>query len=197
MSAPVSHELVELGAGCLHTQPHLLQERNLSVQAISWVIEKSRHKGNSFVVLLMIANHAKSDGSGAWPSIKTLSKESRISERTVQRTIRRLTRYQHGFHSELTIDKGKGPHGCNLYSIPGVKLSPVGCQTVAQGVSDTVTGGVSLVSPEPSFNRPSKKERAQTRSAVPSGSQSKSKTENFKPHELGAMIRDLAQKRAM
>jgi hypothetical protein len=135
----------------------------LSVQAISWVIEQSKHKGNSFVVLLMIANHAKSDGTGAWPSIKTLSKESRISERTVQRCIHRLSRKWSGVKNwqkeppELKILVGKGPHGCNLYDIPGVKLSPLrGCQTGTEGVSDSVTGGVSQVSPEPSFNRPLK-----------------------------------------
>lgn len=126
----------------------------VSVQAISWVIESSKHKGNSFVVLLMIANHARSDGTGAWPSVKTIAKESRVAERTVQRTIKRLTRWTHNIEPELVCDKGKGPHGCNLYSIPGVKLSPTRCQTGTLGVSDIVTHPVSQVSPEPSFNRP-------------------------------------------
>ena len=139
----------------------------MSVQAISWVIECSRHKGNSFVVLLMIANHARSDGTGAWPSVKTLAKESRVAERTVQRTIKRLKIFQHGFEPELVVEEGKGPHGCNLYTIPGVKLSPRGRHIVLEGVSDIVTPPVSQVSPEPSFNRPLRqpKPRAQSRSA--------------------------------
>jgi hypothetical protein len=130
----------------------------VSVQAISWVIDHSKHKGNSFVVLLMIANHARPDGTGAWPSVSTLSKESRISERTVQRNIKRLTRTTFTIPPELVVEERKGPHGCNLYSIPGVKLSTPRCQTVVPGVSDTVTAPVSPVTPEPSFNRPSKKE---------------------------------------
>ena len=123
---------------------------------MSWVIEHSKHKGNSLVVLLMIANHSRSDGSGAWPSVKTLAKESRLSERTVQRSIRRLRMYHARIDPpELIYEEGKGPHGCNLYSIPGVKLSPVkGCQAAIPQVSDTVTTPVSRVSPEPSFNRP-------------------------------------------
>jgi hypothetical protein len=149
-----------LGAGAQHTRLHLFVGEAMSVQAISWVIEHSKHKGNSFVVLLMIANHARSDGTGAWPSVKTLAKESRVAERTIQRTINRLGRWQHGFDPELIVEKGKGPHGCNLYTIPGVKLSPQPRHLVHTGVSDTVTPPVSLVSPEPSFNRPStEKER--------------------------------------
>jgi hypothetical protein len=128
----------------------------LSVQAISWVIEHSHHKGNSFVVLLMIANHARSDGTGAWPSIPTLAKESRIAERTVQRIIHRLTRWQHNFKPELIIGRGKGPRGTNLYTLPGVKLSP-------PLVSDSVTPLVSRMSPEPSFNRP----KSNTKAAQP------------------------------
>lgn len=131
----------------------------MSVQAISWVIEHSRHKGNSFVVLLMIANHARSDGTGAWPSVKTIAREARVSERTVQRTIKRLTRFTHDIPAELTVQEGRGPSGCNLYTIPGVKLSPGGRQIALQGVSDSVTQGVSQVSPELSFNRPNTSEK--------------------------------------
>ena len=82
----------------------------MSVQAMSSVIEHSKHKGNAFVVLLMIANHSKEDGSGAWPSIPTLARKSRIGERTVQRTIARLIRSK-----ELTVEVGNGAKGTNLY----------------------------------------------------------------------------------
>ena len=126
----------------------------MSIQAMSWVIENSQHKGNTFVVLLMIANHAKSDGSGAWPSVPTIARESRISERTVQRTIKRLCRTTHQIKPELICLEGKGPHGCNLYTIPGVNMSPGGRQIAHRVVSDSVTPLVSRVSPEPSFNRP-------------------------------------------
>ena len=140
------------GAGSLElSAPPLSRRGNLSVQAISWVIEQSKHKGNSFVVLLMIANHARSDGTGAWPSVPTIARESRIAVRTVQRTLKRLARVTRDIQPELLIEEGKGPHGCNLYAIPGVKVSPGGRQIVSKVVPDTVTG---VVTPLSHPNRP-------------------------------------------
>src|ERR1700739_362903 len=111
------------GGQCpLHCSPLLLMGEQMSVQAISWVIDHSKHKGNTFVVLLMIANHAKSDGTGAWPSVATICKESRLSRRTVQRCLSRLSR-KWKFEPELNVRVGKGPFGANLYDLPGVKLT--------------------------------------------------------------------------
>ena len=87
----------------------------VSVQAMSWVIDQSRHKENSFLVLLMIANHAKSDGTLSWPSVPTLAKEARCSEKTVQRVIKNLCE-----SGELVIDREYGPKTTRSYSIPGV-----------------------------------------------------------------------------
>lgn len=142
--------------------PAPIREEFISVQAMSWVIEHSKHKGNSFVVLLMIANHARSDGTGAWPSIPTLAKEARVSDRTVQRTIQRLSRSQRKFKPELEVHPGKGPHGANVYSIPGVKLSPVWGVNLSPVVTnvhqtgDTICHppGDTAMAPEPSFNHP-------------------------------------------
>jgi hypothetical protein len=85
---------------------------------MSWVIEKSRHKGSEFVVLLMIANHAHSDGTGAWPAFETLARESRITGRHVARTIKKLVA-----SGELHAQSKAGPNGSNLYSLPGLRRS--------------------------------------------------------------------------
>jgi hypothetical protein len=90
----------------------------LSIQAMSWVIENSRHKGSKFVVLLMIANHAHSDGTGAWPAAETLARESRLSTRQVIRIIPKLAA-----SGELEVQWGAGPRGTNLCSLPGLKCS--------------------------------------------------------------------------
>jgi Helix-turn-helix domain len=123
---------------------------------MSWVIEHSKHKGNAFVVLLMIANHAKEDGSGAWPSVPTIAAKSRISERTVQRTLGRLARSK-----ELLIETGQGPHGSNLYTVKmtGVKvtgdiLTPVPSNDT-RVVTNRAQGGDIAVSPKPSLKQPS------------------------------------------
>lgn len=85
----------------------------MSVQAISWVIENSKQKGGSFVVLLMIANHAHSDGTGAFPSFDTLAREARMSYRQITRIIPKLAK-----SGELRVEKSAGPHGVNVYSLP-------------------------------------------------------------------------------
>jgi helix-turn-helix protein len=118
----------------------------MSVQAISWVIDHSKHKGNPLVVLLMIANHARSDGTGAWPSVHTLAKESRLSDRTVQRCIATLSKSK-----ELHVSKAAGPYGANLYSIRGVKLSPGGVNSGERGCQGESLGGDRAVSPNPSL----------------------------------------------
>lgn len=119
---------------------------------MSWVIEHSKHSGNPFVVLLMIANHAKEDGTGAWPSIPTIAKKARIGERTVQRTIARLVR-----SGELGIQIGQGPGGTNLYTVKmtGVILTPVVSHDDTRGVSNRAPGGVTAMTPEPSLKQPS------------------------------------------
>jgi helix-turn-helix protein len=96
----------------------------MSVQAISWVIEKSQHSLGSLLVLFMIANHAKSDGTGAWPSVSTLAKEARLSERQVRYCLRKLER-----SGELQTQIKAGPYGTNTYSLPcmvGANIAPPG-----------------------------------------------------------------------
>jgi hypothetical protein len=95
----------------------------MSVQAMSWVIDHSRQKGANLLCLLMIANHARSDGTGAWPSIAMLAGECRMSERQIKRIIPLLAE-----SGELRVDPDKGPRGTHLYTIAGMpgrdKLSP-------------------------------------------------------------------------
>jgi hypothetical protein len=95
----------------------------MSVQAAAWVIEHSRHKGANLLCLLMIANHAHADGTGAYPSIATLARECRMSERQIKRIIPLLEK-----SGELTVAPDKGKRGAHLYTLPlmphGDKMSP-------------------------------------------------------------------------
>lgn len=126
---------------------------------MSWVIEHSKHKGNAFVVLLMIANHAKSDGTGAWPSVSTLAKEARISSRSVQYVTRRLER-----SGELETKVACGPGGSNLYSLPAyAKLAPPPPAVIAPPTQDDCAPPTQMsalplrkaFAPEPSLKQPS------------------------------------------
>lgn len=82
---------------------------------MSWTIANSKHKGGSLLVLLMIANHAGSDGAGAWPSTATIATECRMSERQVRRIIDTILEPS----GELEVERRLGkPH---VYDLPGVR----------------------------------------------------------------------------
>jgi hypothetical protein len=85
----------------------------VSVQAMSWVLEYSESRLAARLVLLSIANHAKADGTGAWPSVETIAKESLLSEREARYALRNLE-----ILGELNTQLNAGPHGANLYSLP-------------------------------------------------------------------------------
>ena len=93
----------------------------MSVQAMAWVIEHAPCSGSDFVVLLMIANHAHSDGTGAYPSIATLAKESRIKDRQVSNVLRNLEK-----QGLIETKKQGGPHRVNLYTMKmdDAKIAP-------------------------------------------------------------------------
>ena len=87
----------------------------MSVQAMSWVIERSVQKGSNLLVLLMIANHADTTGRNSFPAVTTLAAESRLSERAVRYILAKLES-----SPELVIERDAGLRGTHLYSLPGV-----------------------------------------------------------------------------
>lgn len=77
----------------------------------------SQTRGDARLVLLAIADQAKKNGTGAWPSIRTLAGMTHLEDRSVQRIIRKITEL-----GELRVHEGLGPKGTNLYDIvlPGL-----------------------------------------------------------------------------
>lgn len=137
------------GGGALTHRLHFpVREGSLSVQAISWVLEHSESRLGPRHVLISIANHAKSDGTGAWPSVSTISRESRLSEREVRYALRELEK-----SGELRTRQGKGPLGCNLYSLPMMGQSLQGQKTTRGGQNPTKTQ--QEFAPEPKSIEPS------------------------------------------
>jgi Helix-turn-helix domain len=84
----------------------------MSVEAMSWVIKNSKAKLGDFIVLLMVANQANADGSGSWPSVATLAKNSRLSERETRYCLRNLEKL-----GELSTILNGGPKGTNAYRV--------------------------------------------------------------------------------
>jgi hypothetical protein len=117
-------------AGALYTGPHSpYREGQLSVQAISWVLDHSESTLGSRLVFISIANHAKKDGTGAWPSVRLIAEEAHLSEREVRYCLRSLEA-----SGELKTTIGSGPHGCNLYSLP--RMFSTGGQNLPGAVSN-------------------------------------------------------------
>lgn len=84
----------------------------MSIQIMTLVWKKSRNKRTAMLLLLAIADHAHDDGKGAYPSVETLARKTRQTERNVQLLLNTLESSH-----ELTILEGAGPHGCNLYHV--------------------------------------------------------------------------------
>ncbi len=86
----------------------------MSAEAVTVVLHHSQTEGTAKLVLWGIANH-HSD-AGAWPSIATLAKYTRVSERRVQQIIRDLEKM-----GEIAIEEqgglGQGQYKTNRYHI--------------------------------------------------------------------------------
>lgn len=142
----------------------------MSIQALCWVIKRSKARLGDRLVLFAIANHADADGEQAWPSVQTLSQEALLSERQVQRALQSLEE-----RGEIKVDRGAGPKGVHAFSIPGIRGDNLsgdnlsGRQIRPLGVTNPTTRGdisdkegrqigqesVSDLSPKPSLeNRP-------------------------------------------
>ena len=94
-------------------------------------------EGGSLLVLLALSDFANDDGE-CWPSVKTLSAKSRLSERQTQYVITNLI--DGGL---IERDLNAGPRGANLYRIKGGAISA--------GVQSLGRGGVQPTAPKPSL----------------------------------------------
>ena len=107
----------------------------MSIKVMEWVWEHSPAKGSALLVLLAIADHANADGTGAWPSLESLSNKTRLSERSVRYILRDLE----GLGC-ITTERQQGPYGVNAYTVnlEGAKIAggnpaPKGGQPSAGG----------------------------------------------------------------
>jgi hypothetical protein len=83
----------------------------MSVQIMSRVWNRSRQSGGALLVLLAIADFADDRGL-AYPSVRTLARKARLSERHVQRVIGELVAA-----NELVVEPTRGLRGVHLFRI--------------------------------------------------------------------------------
>lgn len=88
----------------------------MSIRVMTLVWAKSKNKRTALLLELAIADFAHDDGRGAFPSIPTLAKKTRQTDRNVQLLLDKLIESQ-----EVSVSEGTSPYGTNEYAI-NVKL---------------------------------------------------------------------------
>lgn len=83
----------------------------MSVKIMSWVWDNGPDDKTDLLVLLALADFCDDEGI-CYPSIRRIAEKSRLTERGVQKVIRRLE--SGGF---LKIKTGNGRHGTNTYAL--------------------------------------------------------------------------------
>lgn len=84
----------------------------MAVKVLGWVWDHSQAKGAERLVLLAIADCANAAGYDAWPSMTELCRKTRLSERGVQKAIRRLEEM-----GELQVLANAGRGRTNRYRV--------------------------------------------------------------------------------
>ena len=85
----------------------------MSVPCFVRVLKFSTAKGTDRLVLLAIASHAYPDGTGAWPSRRTIAAEARVSEATVKRAVKRIEAL-----GELYVERQRGHSNTYTITLP-------------------------------------------------------------------------------
>jgi hypothetical protein len=122
----------------------------VSIRVLSWVFDHAtvEHRGD-LLVLLVLADHAHDDGSNAFPSVETIARKARLSERGARYALRTLE------ESGAITPTGKTKNGVVVYSI-SLGAEATAPAATAPG-SEKQLGGqsvpepVSLTAPEPSL----------------------------------------------
>lgn len=83
----------------------------MSVHVISWVLRNSPARLGSRCVLIVLADHAQGDGTGAWPSVETIAKEARLSETQTHACLKQL------LEAGMIEKTGVSASGTNVYTV--------------------------------------------------------------------------------
>ncbi len=113
----------------------------MSINVLTWVLFNSETTLGTRLVLIALADNAHDDGSKAYPSVETLALKSRMSERAVQYSLRKLEEEGH------IVKTGKSPLGTNVYRII------MWVQNLHPGANGDEKA--TKIAPEPSVNRQS------------------------------------------
>lgn len=123
---------------------------------MNMVFEHYPNGGGEMLLALALADHAHDDGRHIFPSVKTLAKKTRQSERTVQRLLRKMTKIGWLIPVKNTFGgRGKAAEYRILSDwVNGDNLSSFkekGDKSCKKRVTNEVVKGDIAVSPQPSY----------------------------------------------
>jgi hypothetical protein len=100
----------------------------VAISVSNWVWDHSKSRHGARLVLLAIADHVKTDGGQAWPSVKEICRKTQLAERAVRAAITELSGL-----GELDVEFNTGPGGCNRYRVvtagsPPAENNPTPCR---------------------------------------------------------------------
>lgn len=116
----------------------------MSLPIFTWVLDHSEERLGNRLVLLALAEHAHDDGTKAFPSIETLTRRTRLSERQVRNCLRALQA------SEAVEQTGKTKSGTNIYTVRGPFNRGANIAAANTSGGQSATGKVSRIAPDPS-----------------------------------------------
>ncbi len=83
----------------------------MSIEVMSALWARSTRQGSELLVLLALADWADDDGR-CWPSVRSIARKARLSERGVQKILARLVD-----DGDVKVARNRGPHGTNRYVV--------------------------------------------------------------------------------
>lgn len=149
----------------------------MSIEAIDWALNHApiptdrKDASTLAITLIALANHAGPDGRDAFPSVERMMRYTRLSRRTVQRSLRSLEELGLIRAGNTRVRDAKIPEAnarplvYNLVLFASLSTGPdeerqddapltsKGRQQKRLGASTATNGGVTTT-PKPSFNRP-------------------------------------------
>ena len=134
--------------------------RDMSIKVMNFIWDHYPEGGSELLLILALADHADDVGDRIYPSVQTMARKTRMSERTVQYLLRRIQ--ERGWL--VLVEAGGGRKRTARYRINmgrtgnGANIAPIakGCnpkqervQTSAETVQKNTVNGATAIAPEP------------------------------------------------
>lgn len=132
----------------------------MSIKVMNFIWDHYPEGGSELLLILALADHADDVGDRIYPSVQTMARKTRMSERTVQYLLRRIQ--ERGWL--VLVEAGGGRKRTARYRINmgrtgnGANIAPIakGCnpkqervQTSAETVQKNTVNGATAIAPEP------------------------------------------------